>query len=1356
MGRSFLLSCRHFIQLLLCVVNRFPILWRRFRRVGSLVCLALTFAVGSACAFQTQPNLENGFKDYGSTHGSNIDSVNVMSGNWMLHAPLIPGVPQRGGLGAHYFSFVSSKNWQVRCVSNPTNGQTCYWAPGGTGLTLERSDAITVHRTVDMNGSGTGTITYDVYGYTINTPDGGAHQMYGLPGTNDSNGDPTVYQSLDTTGYHLALSNPDTNGVRMTATVIDRQGNQFLINFAGYGNCPKTAGNKPPRPGNFAPVIDDSPLGDRYCSQTGFISQVTDANGNQMSYAGPQSTTLGADTLSRSQPLESGVATTDYTGCVSRFTISYAFIYYYNGPAGAQQQLKTCYAAVPFQTAFGATANGVSVIEAQNYGGNNNTSLGGYYSLQLVTVILTDGSKWTYDYDSYLEVTSVGLPTGGSIGLTWTTINFANCNPPDPTPVSRAVASRMLNDSNGHSYTWNYTWGTPSSGTLVNTVTDSLSNDAVHIFTALNSEGSQGCGFYETRMQEYQGTGSSRQLLRQVDTAYSSLLFSVLTSALSAVGNVVPTSVQTTVYPSGKVNLVSKSYDPGLGTNAPIFGNVTKELVYDWGQGAHGPLLRETDTTFQWQVDARYLTANLLDLVSSVVVKDGSGNKMAETDYTYDESAYLTASTITTQHGPAPNPVRGSLTTVSKWLNTSVNPVVGHNNWYDTGELYQAVDPLGNTTTHSYDSYYAGAYSTKTCNALNQCVSGTYDLPTGLLTSFTDANASTPASGNTPGDTAHTTNYTYDLMSRLTLAKLPADGNGNQPQTSFVYSAPNVFPLNLQRSHSITSSLTDIATNYYDGLGRVYRAQHTTPDGKANVDTTYDGLDHAVQVTNPYYSTTDPTYGVIQTQYDGLGRPTQVTKEDGSISAVAYDFVPIQAAPGDCTKTTDEAGKQRLSCADGLGRLIEVHEPGDNFNGSQAQGALTLSVTNGSGLQSYTIPGTNATYASTTVSISGTNHVLPGGKPVKCLPRQICDNSGNPPYYDNGKVYITVNGHEYDYWFGNAGNSPDYPTSVASGLVTVINNDGARLVNASVPSNGTTITLTARNAGSAGNSIVFSTGDTWDTSTWSTPSFTASPGSGSLSGGTNGTAPVTVYDAGTVTVTIGSFTASASFGQGGNATATQVAQALVSSSNPNNLNRSGSPVTANASGSTININFATVGTAGNVTVGCGSSTSQGTYFSSPSFTCPATTGLSHGYNPEGASLDFNYFVTQYTYDALGNMLSVTQQGDPAVSSSTQWRVRTFSYDSLSRLQTATNPESGTISYTYDANSNVVQKTSPAPNQTGTATQTISYCYDALNRVTGKSYAATGAACPLSSPVVTYSYDAGTNGIGRLTSLSDQA
>src|SRR5262249_2875951 len=136
------------------------------------------------------------------------------------------------------------------------------------------------------------------------------------------------------------------------------------------------------------------------------------------------------------------------------------------------------------------------------------------------------------------------------------------------------------------------------------------------------------------------------------------------------------------------------------------------------------------------------------------------------------------------------------------------------------------------------------------------------------------------------------------------------------------------------------------------------------------------------------------------------------------------------------------------------------------------------------------------------------------------------------------------------------------------------------------------------------------------------------------------------------------------------------------------------------------------------------------------------------------------YETDYTYDALGNLLTVNQKGnDP---NSANWRTRTFTYDSFSRLLTASNPESGTITYVYDNDGNVTTKTSPAPNQTGSSPVTVAYCYDTLNRLASKAYT-TSTTCPQTSPVASYLYDQTsynglsiTNGIGRRTGMTDQS
>lgn len=93
------------------------------------------------------------------------------------------------------------------------------------------------------------------------------------------------------------------------------------------------------------------------------------------------------------------------------------------------------------------------------------------------------------------------------------------------------------------------------------------------------------------------------------------------------------------------------------------------------------------------------------------------------------------------------------------------------------------------------------------------------------------------------------------------------------------------------------------------------------------------------------------------------------------------------------------------------------------------------------------------------------------------------------------------------------------------------------------------------------------------------------------------------------------------------------------------------------------------------------------------------------------------YETDYVYNGLDNLTTVTQKGDGSGN-----RVRTFGYDSLSRLTSATNPETGTISYAYSNSpsgcaglpSIVCSKSTPKP-------ATTTYAYDALNRLAQKSY-----------------------------------
>lgn len=145
---------------------------------------------------------------------------------------------------------------------------------------------------------------------------------------------------------------------------------------------------------------------------------------------------------------------------------------------------------------------------------------------------------------------------------------------------------------------------------------------------------------------------------------------------------------------------------------------------------------------------------------------------------------------------------------------------------------------------------------------------------------------------------------------------------------------------------------------------------------------------------------------------------------------------------------------------------------------------------------------------------------------------------------------------------------------------------------------------------------------------------------------------------------------------------------------------------------------------------------------------------SFSYDPNGNQTgitDPNQNSTTQAFDALNRLTQITD----ATSGNT-----TYGYDAQDNLTSVTDPRGNTTSYTYDALGNVLTQQSP---DTGTSTytydeagnrlsstdakgQTASYSYDALNRITQISYA--------DGQNITYGYDQGTNGIGRLTTISD--
>lgn len=321
-----------------------------------------------------------------------------------------------------------------------------------------------------------------------------------------------------------------------------------------------------------------------------------------------------------------------------------------------------------------------------------------------------------------------------------------------------------------------------------------------------------------------------------------------------------------------------------------------------------------------------------------------------------------------------------------------------------------------------------------------------------------------------------------------------------------------------------------------------------------------------------------------------------------------------------------------------------------------------------------------------------------------------------PTIFDSGTVSITVNGVPATASYGQG----DTTVTVVQRLQS---NAGSLPV--TVGASGSTLTLTAKTTGSATNYSLSAGSSTSQPGTFSHPSFTMSVSGSALTGGTNGTA--TIFDSGTVSVTVNSVGASASYGQGD--TAASVAQNL--------QNAMGSlPVTVSLSGSTINIIAKQPGAAGNYSLSATSSTSQPGTFSSPSFTVSVSgTALTGGTNsvPTLASP----IVTEYLYDALGNLTQVTQN---AQAPAAQQQNRTYLYDTLSRVKSATAPETGTTGshtttyfYTNAAGGLCSGNPSSACRVTDPRGITTTLVYDSLGRVLSVSYSDT-------TPGIHYGYD----------------
>jgi RHS repeat-associated protein len=617
--------------------------------------------------------------------------------------------------------------------------------------------------------------------------------------------------------------------------------------------------------------------------------------------------------------------------------------------AGTTSRYKVKTGTINVDTAFG-------VLYVPEYSGS---------FAEVTEVDLPDGTEYQFGYDSgttsghYGQLTSMTLPTGGTINYTYNMVTDALGNP------YSWVHTRTTPDS---STAWTYTFatvGTACSSGQVNceqklTVTkpSPSGNQDTDVYTfVLNG------GDWPVEVQYYSGSSTllatTTQCYSFVTLSSGSCSYSLTTASPATI--VRKTATTTTLPIPGSSVSATTEYT----WDTSNYGNVTQIAEWNFGTSTSGNPDRITNISYL--NGSGYISANILNRPSSVTVKNGSGTStVAQTNYCYDYasgcggSAFSGVSSATshdTTYGTSYT-VRGDLTQIQRLID-GTNYLTTKMAYDMTGQVTSSTDSNSNATTYSSADCYkndngtsspsstspaaTNAYITSVQTALSGSTSACYYYGTGQLATATDANGKT-------------TTFSYnDSMSWPTNTWLPNGGWSLDVYDQSGSSPPIDTGSELYMAITSTSPSTGCTSCRHDqtildslGLGRVGTQKLVSDPGYSGgtkIDTLYDSNGRVKSVSNPYRTTSDATYGVETPAYDGLDRTISATHADSNVVSTSYGAAVGSGVSQSCTASTygygypilatDEASKKRQTWTDAFGRVIETDEP-------DASGSLSL------------------------------------------------------------------------------------------------------------------------------------------------------------------------------------------------------------------------------------------------------------------------------------------------------------------------------------------------------------------------------------------------------------------------------
>jgi YD repeat-containing protein len=940
------------------------------------------FVVKALCAFPLLISLTTAYGQYGypyayphtSTTGSTppgiapgspagsyalsgFDTINPYNGRLNFNLPLMQ-ISGRGNAG-YGMMLPIERNWQaIHTVSPICNQYGCDY-----GATAYHTYTAYIDWWNGLKpGYGPGVLIGRKTGkFPLNLPCSPPPWQFTLTRLTFTAADGTEYELRDKNSGGASLSNNGgcngpgpSRGTEFSST--DGSAVTFVsdstIYDASYGNA------------MFYPsgvlVMRD---GTRYRIDNGRVSWIRDRNGNKTSYTYDiyNRITSSTDSLNRQVTITYAVTTNpDYDEIV------------FKGSGGANRSLRIYYASLGTRLRPGR--NGCVNYDCYSLQTNgqlfptlNGSSSTTFNPSVVSSVVLPDNRSYQFYYNSYGELARVDLPTGGVFEYDWTTATgntggeFWYSTNDNPLYVQEADIARRVKErrvySDANTLEQKTTYGAigvasqtvsylKPDGTLISKEghyyygsplyrpasptdypswtdareyrTDSFAADGTTLLRVSENEWQQGCG-----LPVFDSNVATNPRIASI------------------------TSYLTDVSP----NLVSKqtfSYD--------CYNNKTDVHEYDFGSGSFGSLVRRTHTDYvTTNNNANYATdtnIHLRSLPSITQVFDAANNKKAETQFEYDNytpdanHAALVNRTNVSGFDTAFNTsyvTRGNVTKVSQWRSTDNAYLNVHSQYDIAGNIVKTIDANGNAINLEFNDRFGApngeaqsntpppiwlngqttfAFPTKVTNALGHIAYTQIDYFFGKPVDTEDPN------------NIKSSLYYNDVLDRPTKG-IRAVGTSLQNQTLITYDDANkTITTNTDRDASTDGILQSKVI--YDGLGRTYRkaTYEGTLVGYANpqwaiVETQFDALGRAWRSSNPFRGDT-PTVALpsnpewTTSTFDALSRVTQVTTPDGAHVDTNY--------LGATVTVTDQAGKNRKSETDALGRLTKVWENPTGLN----------------------------------------------------------------------------------------------------------------------------------------------------------------------------------------------------------------------------------------------------------------------------------------------------------------------------------------------------------------------------------------------------------------------------------------